>query len=146
TAQVGGRNLWDWEIELLTKFEIPLDEARYETIFQWMRMGDLRPLAAAITEGYASKEMLEDLADLIRNGAQLTVKRGRGKPKQAAKDARDRITAHMYDLGLFDRLRKRKRSDDAFREIAARFGVSEQSVRQAVTKFRKPKPLRIEEL
>jgi DNA-binding Lrp family transcriptional regulator len=40
-----------------------------------------------------------------------------------------------------------KRSDDAFREIAAKFGVSEQSVRQAVTKFRKPpKAVRVVEM
>src|SRR5262249_40545691 len=109
----------------------------------WMEMGDLHPLAAAITEGHVSNEVLKHLAHLIRSGARLAVKRRRGKPKQAAKDARDRITALMYELGIFDS----KRSDDAFREIAARFGVSEQSVRQAVTKFRKPpKILRIERL
>jgi hypothetical protein len=129
--KIDGRNLWDMEIELLTKIDIPLDEARYETISRWMDMGDLRPLAAAITEGYVSDEMLTDLADLIRSGAQLAVPRSRGKPKQAAKQSRDLIFWLMYEP-------RSKRSDDAFREIAKKFGVSEQSVRQAVTKFRKP--------
>jgi predicted transcriptional regulator YheO len=127
TAQVGGRNLWDWEIELLTELEMPLHDARRDIISLWMEMGDLRPLGAAITEGYASKLMLKHLAHLI-------VKRGRGKPKQAAKASRDRILWLLYDYGVFDS----KRSDDAFREIAAKFGVSEQTVRQAVTKLRKP--------
>jgi predicted transcriptional regulator YheO len=78
--------------------------------------------------------MLKHLAHLIRNGAQLTLPRGRGKPKQATKGARDRILWLLYENGIFDS----KRSDDAFREIAAKFGVSEQTVRQAVTKLRKP--------
>jgi hypothetical protein len=134
TAQVGGRNLWDWEIELLTKLGMPLHDAQRDIISLWMEMGDLRPLGAAITEGYASKLMLKHLAYLIHDGAQLTVKRGRGKPKQATKGARDRISRLLYENGMFDS----KRSDDAFREIAARFGVSEQTVRQAVTKLRKP--------
>jgi len=62
------------------------------------------------------------------------VKRRRGKPKQATKVALKLIIALMYENGIFDS----KRSDDAFREIAAKLGVSEQTVRQAVTKFRKP--------
>jgi hypothetical protein len=49
-AQVDGRNLWDWEIELLTKLEMPLHDARNDIISLWMGMGDLRPLGAAITE------------------------------------------------------------------------------------------------
>ena len=129
--QVARRNLWDWEIELLTKLGMPLHDAQRDIISLWMEMGDLRPLGAAITEGHASKQVLKHLAHLIRNGAQLTVKRGRGKPKQAA---RDRILYLLYEYGIFDN----KRSDDAFREIAAKFGVSEQTVRQAVTKLRKP--------
>src|SRR5262249_27595892 len=131
TAQVAGRNLWDMEIALVTELEIPPDEARNETIIRWMEMGDLRPLAAAITEGYASDEVLKRLAELVGRGAQLTLPRRRGKPKQAAKASRDLIFWLMYEP-------RSKRSDEAFREIAARFGVSEQSVRQAVTKFRKP--------
>jgi hypothetical protein len=139
TAQVAGRNLWDMEIALLTEIDFPLDEARNETIIRWMEMGDVRPLAAAITEGYASDEVFKRLADLIRRGAQLTVPRRRGKPKQAAKAARDLIFWLMYEP-------RSKRSDEAFREIAAKFGVSEQSVRQAVTKFRKPpKPVGVVE-
>ena len=134
TAQVAGRNLWDWEIELLTNLGMPLHDARTDIIILWTGMGDLRPLGAAITEGYASKQMLKHLAHLIGNGAQLTLPRGRGKPKQAAKAGRDRIIWLLYDYGIFDS----KRSDDAFREIAAKFGVSEQTVRQAVTKLRKP--------
>ena len=134
TAQVDGRNLWDREIELLTKLGMPLHDARNDIISLWMGMGDLRALGAAITEGYASKLMLKHLAHLIHDGAQLTLKRGRGKPKQAAKTARDRIVSLLYEYGMFDS----KRSDDAFREIAAKFGVSEQTVRQAVTKLRKP--------
>ena len=134
TAQVDGRNLWDWEIELLTKLGMPLHDARNDIISLWMGMGDLRPLGAAITEGHASKQMLKHLAHLIDHGAQLTVKRGRGKPKQATKAARDRIISLLYENGVFDS----KRSDDAFREIAAKFNVSEQTVRQAVTKLRKP--------
>ena len=134
TAQVGGRNLWDWEIELLTKLGMPLHDARNDIISLWMGMGDLRPLGDAITEGHVSKQVLKHLAHLISRGAQLTLPRGRGKPKQAAKAGRDRIIWLLYDYGIFDS----KRSDDAFREIAAKFGVSEQTVRQAVTKLRKP--------
>jgi len=74
----------------LTKLlEYPLDEARNDIITLWMGLGDLRPLAAAITDGYVSDEVLKSLADLISRGARLTVKRGRGKPKQATKGARD---------------------------------------------------------
>jgi predicted transcriptional regulator YheO len=135
TAQVDGRNLWDWEIELLTKLGMPLHDARNDIISLWMGMGDLRPLADAITEGHASGQVLKHLAHLIHSGAQLTVKRGRGKPKQATKGARDRIISLLYENGVFD---SKRSDDDAFREIAAKFGVSEQTVRQAVTKLRKP--------
>jgi len=133
--KIDGRNLWDMEIALLTEIDIPLDEARNETIIRWMEMGDLHPLAAAITEGYASDEVFKRLAELIASGAQLTLPRPRGKPKQAAKAARDLIFWLMYNP-------RSKRSDDVFREIAAKFGVSEQTVRQAVTKFRKPPKVR----
>ena len=129
-SKIDGRNLWDMEIALLTEIDIPLDEARNETIVRWMEMGDLSPLAAAITEGYVSDEVLKRLAELVSRGAQLALPRRRGKPKQAAKAARDLIFWLMYEP-------RSKRSDEAFREIAKMFGVSEQSVRQAVTKFRK---------
>ena len=112
--------------------EYPLDEARNDIITLWMGLGDLRPLAAAITDGYVSDEVLKSLADLISRGARLTVKRGRGKPKLLRVPAT--ILWLLYENGVFDS----KRSDDAFREIAKMFAVSEQTVRQAVTAMRKP--------
>jgi hypothetical protein len=134
--KIHGHDPWEIDAAALKAASEELDQAsaRNVVVIRWMQRGDLRPLSAALRNGgELSGAVRSSLADMIDKGL-LTVKRGRrGRPKQPANNARNRITACMYELGIFDS----KRSDDAFREIANMFGVSEQSVRQAVTKLRK---------
>ena len=62
----------------------------------------------------------------------LTIKRNRhGAPKPPDKFARDIVAALLYEK------RSTNTSKDAFKEIAATLSMSHQSVRQAVTRWRK---------
>ena len=130
----GDSNLWDWEIEYLTKLkQADPDKARSDVIVRWMELGNLRPLATAIAEGHPlSEDVLISLAGLILHD-RLTFKPDRGRPKQANKDARDIVAWLLYVSSTYDEVA----SDDKFKLIAEELGVSEQSVRQAVTALRK---------
>jgi hypothetical protein len=102
-------------------------------IFRWLWHGDLRPLVAAIDEGrQLPQAVLNLLANLIDEGRVTIKPRKRGAPKKPDKDARNIVAALAYENHPGN-------SDEAFAEIADAIGISEKSVRQAVTAWRKRK-------
>lgn len=114
---------------------ITADKARTLVIMRWMCHGDLAPLAAAIEDGQdLDKAVLSLLAKMIWEG-QLTVKpKGRGRPHSLKGDLRDMVAAELYEdlCKQFD-----GDSDERFDFVAEIFRTSHQSVRQAVTAYRK---------
>src|SRR5262249_22429563 len=124
---------WDVEVAyFIGKKGIDPNKARTFVIIRWMYHGDLRPLAAAIWKGHPlDQDVLNWLAKLIDDG-RLTVKTPRhGRPKPPDKFGRDILAALFYEN------RTTNNSENAFREIADAFGTSHQSIRHAVTRWRK---------
>ena len=80
-SQIAGRNIWDYEIDILTAAfpDQSLEWAHTWVTMRWMHLGDLRPLAAAIRLGVIpNRAMLNLLADMIEEGRITVTKRGRG--------------------------------------------------------------------
>jgi hypothetical protein len=128
----------EWEIEIAfyaNKRGIDPEKARILTILRWMYHGDFRPLAAAIWEGHVLDEaVLNSLAQMIDEDRLKLAPKGRGRPKAPAASVRTIVAALAYDVS------DRPTSDEKFANIAKRLGMSEQSVRHAVTAFRRAKP------
>jgi hypothetical protein len=70
------------------------------------------------------------------DSGQLTVKTGRGRRPDPEADIRDEFAADTYEEFLKD---YEVSSDDLFRVIGSVAGVSDESIRQAVTARRRPK-------
>jgi hypothetical protein len=130
--QISGQYLWDIEEAFyINHRRINPDNARTFVILRWLWHGDLRPLVAAIDEGRRlDQAVLNLLANLIDEGRVTIKPRKRGSPKKADKAARDIVAALAYEAHPGN-------SKEAFAEIADAIGMSEQSVRQAVTAWRK---------
>lgn len=120
---------WEVEIAFYTdELEMPALDARTFTICRWMWLGDLRPLAAAIDEGPLDAPVLDMLVRLIREDRLRVVPCKRGSPKKPERAGRDIAAALAYEAHP-------GKSDEAFREIAEAIGMSEQTVRNAVTRW-----------
>jgi hypothetical protein len=120
--QILGQNPWDVEAALA-----PADhDARAQIIITYMHNGDLRPLAAAISEGRSlHPDVLDFMASMIREGRLAAKPRGRGKRFQPSKVARDRVAALFHARGW------------TFEQVANKLCMSEAAVRKAVTHWRK---------
>jgi len=132
---------WDVEIGyLINQRGFDLDKARTLTVLRWMYWGDLRPLAATIYEAgdndlptiTLEKALLNYLARMIVEGRVTVQPPSPGKPEQVGKFARD-YTAWF----LHEELTKEMSSGEAVRRVARALGISEQTVRQAITYWRK---------
>jgi hypothetical protein len=132
---------WDVEIGyLINQRGFDLDRARTLTVLRWMYWGDLRPLAAAIYETgnndlpkiTLEKALLNYLARMIVEGRLTAQPPSPNKPQQVGKFARD-YTAWF----LYDELIKDTTSVEAVRQVAKALGIGEQSVRNAITYWRK---------
>jgi hypothetical protein len=121
---------WDYEIELRVDQGMDRNKAEELVIQRWMQAGDLRPLSALIRKhGLLAGPILTLLMQMIENGW-LVVNRGRGRPEHPVAATRDEFAADTYlDFQQYYKVG----SDDLFRAVAAVCGVSEQTVRQAVT-------------
>jgi hypothetical protein len=130
--QIDGLNLWEIEINFLTnKRGIDREKAKTFVIMRWLWNGDARPLVAAIdNRDPLDQAVLNLLAELIDRGRVIIKPRKRGAPKRPDKFARDTVAALAYEAHSGN-------SEEAFAEIADAIGMSEQSVRQAVTAWRK---------
>jgi hypothetical protein len=125
-----------WEIQIaywIAKGFDP-DKARIATTVLWMYHGDLRPLRAAIAQSPTVDEaILGCLAKLIDEGRLIVKPFGRNRPQSPDKFPRDLAAAHLYE----NEISADKTSSEAFSIVAQKFGVSEDTVRKAVTRFRK---------
>ena len=141
--RIGKNNPWDIEVAFYTNnLGIDPDVARTCIILNWMEHGDLMPLAAAIKRGQAfDQDVLYVLAEMICEG-RLTVKPDRrGPPRMPNRLARD-IDANLK----YGSIAKSNKSEEAFAKTAEALGVSEATVRQAVTRMRKMQKIPTEPL
>ena len=131
-----------WEIEIayfIAKGSDP-DKARIATTILWMYHGDLRPLRAAIAQSVTVQSPVRDeailgcLAKLIDEGRLIVKPFGRNRPKSPDKFPRDLAAAHLYENEIFT---SKTSSEEAFNIVAQKLGVSEDTVRKAVARFRK---------
>jgi hypothetical protein len=97
------------------------------TQIRWMRNGDYRPLAAAIRADKVDKAVLHTLAEQIEAGRLKLLRRKGEKRRNPEVGARNIYAALIYENAP---------GNAAIAKIADAFGISEQSVRQAVTGMR----------
>lgn len=130
---IGGHDPWDIEVAYWINHRgADPDIANTWVIIRWMWHGDLRPLAAAIREGQALDQgVLNVLARMIEEGRLSMNRYGRSRPKSPDKFPGDIVAALLYQN------RTAEKSEEAFNEIANILSMSHQSVRQAVTRWRK---------
>ena len=122
-----------WEIErqwYIERCDLPSEVAHWLTIVRWMVNGDLRPLSAAMREGELPSSVWGVLAEMIDHGRLKVVPPKRGSPRKPERFARDLVAAAHYEDHPSN-------SNAAFQEIAEAIGMSEQTVRAAVTSWRK---------
>jgi hypothetical protein len=123
---------WDVETAYYVN-ERGFDEhkARTITIMRWLYNGDMRALAAAIDEGHEiDPAVLNVLSRLIASGrVSVKPKRG-GSPRKPERFGRN----YAISLAYADHV---GRSDEAIDWIAGAVGMSEATVRQAITAFRR---------
>jgi hypothetical protein len=133
---IQGYTEWDIEVrDLESRPGFDSEKARTHVILKWMGAGDFRPLAAAITEGRDLDDaVLKLLAKLITDGHLILKRTSRNRPPSPVADVKRMIAAATYDMWSKDGT---YRSDQAFAEIAKFYGMSEPSVRGAVTQLRK---------
>src|SRR5262245_24061386 len=137
-----GLTPWEYEIASLAEVSGNEHEAKNKVVTEWMRAGDFKPLLWMIKkEGVLRGPVLGLLAHMIATG-QLTLQRGRGRQPDPEAAARDQFAADTYEDCRTDPELEKVRSDDLFRSVGSISGVGEDSVRQAVTTKRKPKPRR----
>jgi hypothetical protein len=130
---------WEIQIAYWTAKGSDPDKARIATTVLWMYHGDLRPLRAAIAQSVTVQSPVRDeailgcLAMLIDEGRLIVKPLGRNRPKSPDKFPRDLAAAYLYE----EEVSTNKTSEEAFNIVAQKFGVSEDTVRKAVTQFRK---------
>jgi hypothetical protein len=126
-----GRKPWDYEIALRIDQGMDQQKAKELVIRRWMQAGDLRPLSAAIKkDGLLRGSVLGLLGQMIDSGELAFNRKGRGRPDDPEAAARNEFAADTYEDFLKDHV---VGSDDLFGAVARVCGVSEQSVRRAVT-------------
>jgi hypothetical protein len=131
---------WDYEIAFYIK---EIGQARTFALLRWLHHGDLRPLAAIIAEGHEIDQAVlnalalmispERFPDAPRFRIKAVPTRGNGRPKDVTSWIRTPMLARTYAKHIGDG----KKSEQVFRQIAEAVGVSESTVRQAVSAYRK---------
>jgi hypothetical protein len=124
-----------WDIETAFYVEqqgIDPEKARLFVILRWMILGDFRPLEEAIRKGGAIDDaILGLLAKMISERRLKLLPKRRGRPKAAYSFARNFLVGTAYED------KQDSSSDEAVVHIAQTIGMSEQTVRRAVTQWRK---------
>ena len=137
---IDGHDPWEIEIAYFIAKGFDPDKARIATTILWMYHGDLRPLRAAIAQSVTVQSPVRDeailgcLAKLIDEGRLIVKPLGRNRPKSPDKFPRDLAAAYLYENEISA---DKTSSEEAFSIVAEKFGVSEDTVRKAVTQFRK---------
>jgi hypothetical protein len=126
---------WDAEADFYTK-NIGLDPAKARTfvVMRWTWHGDFRPLLAAIREHRVDQDMLNQLGVMIMEGRLQVHRPRRGRSLNVEAGIRNIVAAKAYEHSApnWD-----DGSDELFERIANATGVSVESVRRAVTRWRK---------
>jgi|SRR5215813_5976275 len=121
---------WDTEIAFYMNYRgFDQTKALTFTILRWMYQGDLRPLADAIIQGYVIDEAVLNLLARLILDERISVSQGHGRPRKSELFARKIIAALWY--------KPEANSEAEFEHIADTLGVSHQTVRHAVTAFRR---------
>jgi hypothetical protein len=125
-------DLPEWEIEIAYWIDLCMNEinARAYVIISWMSGGDLRPLAAAIAQGPLDWVVADYLRQMIDDDR---FKVAPGSPRRPELFARTIETALEYER----RVGAGASSEVAFEEVAAELRLGVNTVRAAVTKWRK---------
>ena len=130
---------WDTEAQLyINEFGMNLATARTVVIVRWMLHGNFKPLIAAINAGdNLDKVVLNMLASMLEGSKMFPVhlqpvSRGRGRVRAMRPEnmIRDWAIARVYEA-------TDGKSDEVFAALAKVVGVSDQTIRQAVTADRK---------
>ena len=130
---------WDTEAQLhINEFGMDLATARTVVIVRWMLHGNFKPLIAAINAGdNLDKVVLNMLASMLEGSKMFPVhlqpvSRGRGRVRAMRPEnmIRDWAIARVYEA-------TDGKSDEVFAALAKVVGVSDQTIRQAVTADRK---------
>jgi len=128
---------WDFETQFYVDDGANPGGARIAVILKWMSQGDLRPLAAAIKEGHhIPKMVLGWLAYMIDEGQVVVKARARGRQRKLENGPRNLLAGLAYHHHSGSGLN----SEKLFEAIAEVMGTSPESVRQAVTIYRKSRP------
>jgi hypothetical protein len=136
---------WNYEIEFyVSECGYTLNQARTFTILRWMWEGDLRPLQHAIMEKWELDDaVLLMLADMISDKpishpymARYKIKAEQRTRSGRSKDPEEAGRAYMLGT-IYDS--REIGSEPAFEAIAKHMGMSHQTVRNAVTAWRKMK-------
>jgi hypothetical protein len=131
--QLGGHDPWEWEVAYYRdKRGMDPDKARIFVIIRWAYEGDLRPLRAAIVNSRTLHDAVGGfLCSMIDEGRLIMKPPRRGRPRGPDQ------TAFIIAAGLLYENHTTDKSEDAFTDIAELLGKSHQSIRQAVTRWRK---------
>jgi|SRR6516164_5919387 hypothetical protein len=128
-----GMELWEIEEAFFIDRGTKSDRARAFVIIHWALLGDLRPLAWAIRKDHAiDKAVLAFLVKLIEDERLRVVPSKRGSPKKPETLARDLLAAFAYEHQA-----SAGGSEAIFEKIASVLCISDKSIRQAVTRWRK---------
>ena len=132
-AETKFKELWEIETQFwIVERDLPPEVAHWLTIVRWMHNGNLRPLAAVIREGNVDPAVLYSLAEMIEEDRIRVVARKRGSPKKPEREARDLLIAKAYG-------NRSGKSADRIEDLAKAIGMSEETVRKAITQSRKLK-------
>ena len=101
-------------------------EAQAIAVIRWMFQGDLRPLADALRDDPINKAVLYELVRMINEGRLIVKRRGRSRPLEPAKHARNLAARMLYEA------RGEMRSADTIDLIADHLGMSDELVRRAI--------------
>jgi hypothetical protein len=131
-----GLEHWEFEIHRLREGGMSEPDAKNKVVMDRMLAGNFRPLLTIIrSEGVLRGPALRLLAQMLADKRLVFKKKGRGRPTDPEADFRDELIADAYDHWRSHGVSH----EDLTRAIGEVGGVSPDSVRQTVTKHRKPK-------
>jgi hypothetical protein len=124
---------WQIEIDFYVAKGWPRDWAEVLVVNSWMYVGDLRPLRAHIKPPGTIDPRIVSFIVKMLDEDRLTVRPERGRPQQPELFTRDIGVALYYK----DKIASGMKSDQAFDEVAQKFGLSADNVRKICTWFNK---------
>jgi hypothetical protein len=131
------KNLWRSVVALHQAKGRTRADAINLVIVEWLLKGDVEPLLDAVADGEITDPVLSVVALMLTRDESLPYylsvqrQRGRGAPKKPGLQWRNAFAALAYEQRC-----KEVGSEQAFKEIAAAFGIDAATIRAAVTWYR----------